>query len=62
MAETYTGKSISEGLDELIDDFRYTMNFTLDLFEELPPYFWWDELKEKVEHIKDINKKYFERE
>ena len=54
-------EEINEMLDELMDDFKYTMNFILDLFEESPPYIWWEK-KEEVKHIKEIQKKYFEGE
>jgi len=52
---------IEKGLDTLVADFRYTMGFVLEMFEEFPNYFWWEK-KKKVECIKDINRKYFVRE
>ena len=52
-------EEINKMLDELTEDFKYTMDFALNLLETLPGYFWWDQ-KKKVEHIRDIQEKYFE--
>ena len=32
-------------IDDLVADFRYTMNFALSLIEELPPYFFFGKKK-----------------
>lgn len=60
MAETYTGKSINESLDELIEDFRYSVGFLLDLFERYPSILY--EEPKKVENVKEFQIKYFEGE
>ena len=54
-------EEINKMLDELMEDFKYAMNFILDLFGEFPSYTWWEK-KEEVKHIKEIQKKYFEGE
>jgi hypothetical protein len=49
--------SLNKLLDKLVDDFRYTIDFALDLICELPNYFFWDDGKpEKIKQIKEIYK------
>jgi hypothetical protein len=53
-------KTLNKLVDGLVEDFRTVTDFCLEIFEEFPPYYWWDEYKEKVEQIKQIARDYFD--
>jgi len=56
-------ETLNKLVDNLVEDFRTTMNFAIDLMKELPNYFFWEEdWKKRVVELRGINKTYFEEE